>query len=34
MGIRLKEYKELMDGDILYVDEKNMIVFQTIDDDI
>ncbi|MBK5498061.1 hypothetical protein JFU50_03800 [Peribacillus sp. TH14] len=34
MGIRLKEYKELMDGGILYVDEKNMIVFQTIDDDI
>ncbi|MFD6441883.1 urease accessory protein UreE, partial [Peribacillus sp. NPDC060186] len=34
IGIRLKENKELRDGDILYMDEKNMIVIQTIDDDI
>jgi urease accessory protein len=34
IGIRLKENKELMDGDILYMDEKNMIVIHTIDDDI
>ncbi|MGW6302077.1 hypothetical protein [Peribacillus butanolivorans] len=34
IGMRLKENKELMDGDILYMDEKNMIVIQTIDDDI
>lgn len=34
IGIRLKGNKDLMDGDILYMDEKNMIVIQTIDDDI
>ena len=34
LGIRLQENKELRDGDILYMDEKNMIVIQTIDDDI
>ncbi|MEF2094976.1 urease accessory protein UreE [Bacillus sp. CFBP9009] len=34
IGIRLKENKDLMDGDILYMDENNMIVIHTIDDDI
>ncbi|MDP1418289.1 urease accessory protein UreE [Peribacillus simplex] len=34
IGIRLKENKDLLDGDILYMDENNMIVIHTIDDDI
>ncbi|CAH0161826.1 MULTISPECIES: urease accessory protein UreE [Peribacillus] len=34
IGIRLKENKDLMDGDIIYMDENNMIVIHTIDDDI
>ena len=34
IGIRLKENRDLMDGDILYMDETNMIVIQTMADDI
>jgi urease accessory protein len=34
LGIRLKESKELMDGDILYEDEKNSIVISVIEDDV
>ena len=34
IGIRLKENKDLMDGDILYMDERNMIVIQVLADDI
>lgn len=34
MGIRLKKKKELKDGDILYRDEKNMIIITTIKDDV
>lgn len=34
LGIRLKEVKELMDGDILYQDEKNSIVISVIEDDV
>lgn len=34
IGIRLKENKDLVDGDILYMDERNMIVIQVLADDI
>lgn len=34
LGIRLKDVKELMDGDILYQDEKNSIVISVIEDDV
>ncbi|MFC3886149.1 urease accessory protein UreE [Bacillus songklensis] len=34
IGIRLKENRELLDGDILYMDERNMIVIQVLEDDI
>lgn len=34
IGIRLKENKDLVDGDILYMDERNMIVIQVLEDDI
>lgn len=34
IGIRLKENRDLMDGDILYMDERNMIVIQVLADDI
>ena len=34
IGIRLKENKELTDGDILYMDEHNIIAIQTLDDDV
>ena len=34
LGIRLKESRELHDGDILYIDEKNMIIVTVNDDDI
>ncbi|RAK15185.1 urease accessory protein [Anoxybacillus vitaminiphilus] len=34
LGIRLKEAKELMDGDILFMDEKNMIVISVLPDDL
>ena len=34
LGIRLKHGKELIDGDILYQDEKNTIVVSVIEDDV
>ena len=34
LGIRLKENKELVDGDILFMDEKNTIIIQTLADDV
>lgn len=34
LGIRLKDAKELMDGDILYQDEKNSIIISVIEDDV
>lgn len=34
IGIRLKENKELTDGDILYMDEHNIIAIQTLADDV
>ncbi|WP_227939593.1 urease accessory protein UreE [Alkalihalobacillus deserti] len=34
IGIRLKENRELIDGDILYMDEKNMIVISVKEDDL
>ncbi|MFD2214122.1 urease accessory protein UreE [Metabacillus endolithicus] len=34
IGIRLKDVKELMDGDILFQDEKNSIVISVIKDDV
>ncbi|MCK0471799.1 urease accessory protein UreE [Halalkalibacter sp. APA_J-10(15)] len=34
LGIRLKENRELVDGDILYLDEKNMIVVSVTEDDL
>ena len=34
VGIRLKEPKDLIDGDILYMDERNMIVVSVTSDDL
>jgi len=34
LGIRLKENHDLIDGDVLYMDERNMIVISVKDDDI
>ena len=34
LGIRLKNAKELLDGDILYQDDKNTIVINVIEDDV
>ncbi|MBM7604541.1 urease accessory protein [Metabacillus crassostreae] len=34
LGIRLKDVKELMDGDILYQDEKNSIIISVVEDDV
>ncbi|MFS0779419.1 urease accessory protein UreE [Neobacillus sp. 3P2-tot-E-2] len=34
MGIRLVEPKDLIDGDILYMDERNMIVVSVTSDDL
>lgn len=34
MGIRLKENRELIDGDVLYMDERNMIVIAVKADDL
>lgn len=34
IGIRLKRSKELIDGDILYADERNLIVVSVIADDV
>jgi urease accessory protein len=34
IGIRLKENQELHDGDILYMDNRNMIVVSVLEDDV
>jgi len=34
VGIRLKEPKDLMDGDILFMDDKNMIFISVMSDDL
>ncbi|AEP01083.1 urease accessory protein UreE [Heyndrickxia coagulans] len=34
LGIRLKENQELHDGDILYMDDRNMIVISVLEDDV
>lgn len=34
IGIRLKENRDLIDGDVLYMDERNMIVVSVKDDDL
>jgi urease accessory protein len=34
LGIRLKDVKELTDGDILFQDERNSIVISVIEDDV
>jgi urease accessory protein len=34
VGIRLKEPKDLIDGDILYMDDRNMIVISVTSDDL
>jgi len=34
LGIRLQEQKDLRDGDILYMDERNMIVVSVIADEL
>ena len=34
LGIRLKDVKELTDGDILYQDEKNSIIISVVEDDV
>lgn len=34
VGIRLKDPKDLMDGDILFMDERNMIIISVLSDDL
>ncbi|MFJ7736976.1 urease accessory protein UreE [Lysinibacillus sp. NPDC097287] len=34
LGIRLKEHKDLVAGDVLYIDDKNMIVIDVLSDDL
>ena len=34
IGIRLKDNRDLIDGDVLYIDERNMIVISVKDDDL
>lgn len=34
IGIRLKDHKDLVDGDILHMDEKNMIVISVKEEDV
>jgi urease accessory protein len=34
IGIRLKDNHDLIDGDVLYIDERNMIVISVKDDDL
>ncbi len=34
LGIRLKELRDLLAGDVLYMDEKNMIVVDVLSDDL
>lgn len=34
IGIRLREPKDLMDGDVLFMDDKNLIYIQVLPDDL
>jgi urease accessory protein len=34
LGIRLKDNRDLIDGDVLYMDERNMILVSVKDDDL
>ncbi|MDN3014628.1 urease accessory protein UreE [Neobacillus sp. NRS-1170] len=34
IGIRLKDNRDLIDGDVLYIDERNMIVISVKNDDL
>lgn len=34
IGVRLKDPKDLLDGDILFMDDKNMIVIDVLSDDV
>jgi urease accessory protein len=34
IGIRIKENRDLVDGDVLYMDERNMIVISVKEDDV
>lgn len=34
IGIRLKDNRDLIDGDVLYIDERNMVVISVKDDDL
>ncbi|MFI8491573.1 urease accessory protein UreE [Peribacillus butanolivorans] len=34
LGIRLKEHRDLLVGDVLYMDDKNMIVIDVLSDDL
>lgn len=34
IGIRLKEHRDLLAGDVLYMDDKNMIVIDVLTDDL
>lgn len=34
LGIRLKEQKDLQDGDVLYMDDENMIIVDVLKDDL
>ncbi|MEH7121184.1 urease accessory protein UreE [Neobacillus vireti] len=34
IGIRLKDNRDLIDGDVLYMDERNMIIISVKDDDL
>jgi urease accessory protein len=34
IGIRLKENRDLLDGDVLYMDDHNMVVISVKDDDL
>src|SRR5690606_25514724 len=34
IGIRLKEHRDLLAGDVLYMDDKNMIVIDVLSDDL
>ncbi|MFE0504192.1 urease accessory protein UreE [Peribacillus butanolivorans] len=34
LGIRLKEHRDLLAGDVLYMDDKNMIVIDVLSDDL
>jgi urease accessory protein len=34
IGIRLKDNRDLIDGDVLYMDDRNMIVISVKDDDL